>query len=472
MKQYIYRCRLLSDVVITSRAATQGFNESLDYIPGAKFLGLVAGQCYDTKHPQQTLDLFHNGKVRFGDAHPVIGGEASLRIPFTWMQKKKAPITAPIYLQHLLTDDKQSSQLVPMKVGFVSPSWKYVKVDQNFSIRSAYNREQRRAMDTQMFGYFSLPAGSEWEFVIEDDTESYGKLLRDTLKDICQIGRSKSAEYGQIKIEFRGEREPSAKQLGTEKLHLIYAASNLCFYNQYGQTTATPTPADLKLPDGSVIHWDKSQIRSRLYQVWNQHRKNRDADRIVVQKGSVFAVELSASITESQYASGIGYHRSEGFGRVLINPVLLHSDSEQLPHRLDKVKLSLHQESKPEKLSPADSIVLHYLNRQDELTSYEYDLEGKVNDFIKGHPTTFTDITSSQWGTIGNYARNSDAYPHLHYLLFNKDMGALYKGQAEPYWRERKRRDILEQYIEKEISDSERVFFVLKLSTEMAKSSN
>ncbi|MBK6948991.1 MAG: hypothetical protein IPH16_13905 [Haliscomenobacter sp.] len=48
-----------------------------------------------------------------------------------------------------------------------------MSIEQGFAIRSAYNREDLRANDGQMFGYFSLPQGSTWTFTVEDDTEQY-----------------------------------------------------------------------------------------------------------------------------------------------------------------------------------------------------------------------------------------------------------------------------------------------------------
>ncbi|MBK6948990.1 MAG: hypothetical protein IPH16_13900 [Haliscomenobacter sp.] len=88
MKRYQYSCELLSDVVIPSVTATEGFNPSLDYIPGAKFLGIAAGTLYD-ENSAATLDLFHNGKVRFGDAYPTVDGQEGLPVPFSWFYEKE-----------------------------------------------------------------------------------------------------------------------------------------------------------------------------------------------------------------------------------------------------------------------------------------------------------------------------------------------------------------------------------------------
>lgn len=42
MKTLQFKCKLLSDVILNQRAATEGNQESLAFIPGNCFLGIVA----------------------------------------------------------------------------------------------------------------------------------------------------------------------------------------------------------------------------------------------------------------------------------------------------------------------------------------------------------------------------------------------------------------------------------------------
>ena len=66
-----FRCTLLSDVILNQKAASEGQNRTLDFIPGSCFLGIVADKIYSDKSGIEALNLFHNGTVIFGDAHPV-----------------------------------------------------------------------------------------------------------------------------------------------------------------------------------------------------------------------------------------------------------------------------------------------------------------------------------------------------------------------------------------------------------------
>ena len=73
MKILQFKCHLHSDVIINQKAATVGNQSSLDFIPGSNFLGISASELYNkySSDPYTTWLLFHSGKVRFGDAHPL-----------------------------------------------------------------------------------------------------------------------------------------------------------------------------------------------------------------------------------------------------------------------------------------------------------------------------------------------------------------------------------------------------------------
>lgn len=81
MKTLQFKCTLLTDIILNQNAATEGNQTSLDFIPGSNFLGIVAGELYPEIDSEDALKIFHSGKVRFGDAHPSLGGKRGLKIP-------------------------------------------------------------------------------------------------------------------------------------------------------------------------------------------------------------------------------------------------------------------------------------------------------------------------------------------------------------------------------------------------------
>ena len=479
MKKYQFKCQLLSDIVLTSVAATEGFHPSLDYIPGAKFLGIVARSNYNdlATNQQAILDMFHNGSVRFSDALPFVNGEKALRVPLSW-QKAKGSTDDTIYLHHKLTDDIRQQllkegilQLKQERGGFFTPSSrKLLTFDQTFSLKSAYDQESRKSKDGQMFGYFALRAGSEWVFDVEDDTGEYLDTIRRVLKGKHRIGRSKSAEYGLIEISPLADVPEDPVHVVGSSL-LIYAESNLCFYDAFGRTTAQPTAWQLTGLESASIDWRLSQVRSRNYQTWNTKRDNKDADRIIIERGSVFYTTLSVdqSLKPDFFARGIGTHRAEGFGKVRVNPDFLISDTYYLMQQYSK-----HEPEARPKLpvavssTPGDGDILAAIRQRYLRNRFPSRIEQEVQAFIKHHNPVFNGLTNSQWGTLRNYSKGLPNYEAFHTMVFHKENGFMYRGVSEKNWAIKNRRGLLEEFVKKLPPDSV-LPFIVRLCNQMTK---
>ena len=158
-----FQCTLLTDVILNVKSASEGPNATLDFIPGSCFLGIVASN-YDS-FGEKAWEIFHSGNVRFGDAHPALNGVRTLRAAASFYHPK---LDAIHYFNfHLI--DNQMGQIKQCRTGFYNyctlPPQK-VNVGRQFAIKSAYDREQRRAKDEQMFGYESLVKGCVFLFEI------------------------------------------------------------------------------------------------------------------------------------------------------------------------------------------------------------------------------------------------------------------------------------------------------------------
>lgn len=468
MKKYQYKCTLLTDVIITSAAATEGYKESLDYIPGSKFLGIVAGTLYDEEREEKTLDLFHNGIVKFGDASPFLSNETLLKVPFSWYHIKGEKLTDTLYLHHKNLNEK-SIQLKQARTGYFSGVQKiFTSINQDFSLKSAHDAIRRKSEEGKMFGYYSLKAGSEWAFIITDSDGKYSDEIKNILEGNHRIGRSRSAEFGLVRIEFLKELE-TPKEISINNEIIIYAKSNLCFYNENtGQTTAQPTAKQLTGSDDAEIIWKKSQVRSRNYKTWNRYRNNKDADRIIIERGSVFVLKLHSGLFSTFFFNGIGAHKNEGFGEVLINPPFLISETNHLSFNLSKIELT-HTLNYPIKKGHNDNEILRCLKNMKLRNNFDYQIDQKVNDFMRDYKSKFyPGVSKSQWGTLRNYGKNLENKEHFKKLIFDTESGFLYKGQSENEWRTKNRRVILRDYLET-LDSKSYLPFVVKLSNQMAK---
>lgn len=466
MKNYLYKCKLLSDIIITADASTEGYAQSLDYIPGSKFLGIVASKLYDETQDKKTLDFFHNGMVQFGDALLFHENEVCFKTPFSWYYEKGKSINDALYLHHKIkSSDKQLKQV---RSGYFSASAKnFIAIEQDFSLKSAQDAKKRRSKDSQMFGYHSLKAGSEWVFEVIDAEGEYAEEIKNVLTGKHRVGRSRTAEYGLVDIEFVKElHEENVKTYSSEIV--IYAKSNLCFVDEAtGTTTAQPTEIQLCGDDKAKILWEKCQIRSRNYKTWNRTRWNKDADRIIIERGSVFILQLSSSISSEFFERGIGSFKNEGFGNVLINPEFLQSDNELIDLGFKKSELKPISRAVV-KSGDQDSLVLTALKNIKKRNDFDSQIDEMVNRFKRVHKGIFEGISKSQWGTLRNYGKHLTKRSDFNKMVFDKEVGFLYRGQSENEWRQKNRRIELENHLM--LMDETQFFpFVIKLCNQMSK---
>jgi hypothetical protein len=277
-----------------------------------------------------------------------------------------------------------------------------------------------------------------------------------------------------MEIAFHSENPvPTATEIPAGST-LVYAQSNLCFIDTYGRPILRPEATALGFPQGSTIDWEKSQVRSRVYQTWNRKRHNRDADRMIILKGSVLVVAHQEPVSEAIFAQGVGAFRSEGFGKVLLNPNFLKAEDYVLRLGLSKLEAKdwlAQEEGYAQTKSAQDEIILTFLARRKERNQKAFNLDKKINEFLASEEgKAFNGLNSSQWGTVRAYAKHSANWDTLDKLLFDESIGAFYRGQSEKEWRKNARRDKLKIFLAR-IPEQDRISATLKLAAEMAKRS-
>ncbi len=120
MKKLQFKCTLLSDIILNQKAATEGNQSTLDFIPGSNFLGITA-QIYSTLPKEKQIMLFHSGDVSFGDAHPAQNGIRSLRVPGAiFTPKIKKIVDNENYVHHFINsfEGLKEKQLKQARSGF------------------------------------------------------------------------------------------------------------------------------------------------------------------------------------------------------------------------------------------------------------------------------------------------------------------------------------------------------------------
>lgn len=501
METIKFSCKLLTDVIVNQSAATEGPNATLDFIPGSNFLGIAAGNLYyDGNEDSERLSredswlVFHSGAVRFGDAHPAYDQERTLRIPASFYYPKLSNITRECYIHHAITKQQQDKlvkkQLKQCRSGFYtlgSNLVRAIKTPVAFAIKSAYDRESRRSKDEQMYGYQSLSKDQEFYFEIELDEAviSLKERITSALIGTRRIGRSKTAQYGQVEIALAkdGFSQPLSTankvKCGDTECVIVYADSRLIFLDSNGLPTFQPSPDQLGIygdPDAKVLY-DKSQIRTFQYAPWNFKRQYFDTDRCGIEKGSVFVVATSAqSPSESAY---LGSYRNEGFGKVIYNPAFLQADSkacakmnwyveDEKEKEKEKDEIKLEDDEKQVNLqvfSSEDQPLLAYLLRLREDDKREKKIYQLVNTWVNENKSKFKgNQFASQWGTIRSIAM---MYKPKE-VIKNKIEKYLNHGVAKDKWVEKRRKQSLLEFF-KGIDDSDAQLAIINLAAEMAK---
>lgn len=487
MKRIKFECELLSDVIINQSAATDGNNSTLDFIPGNSFLGIVASH-YAEFSKEDAMTLFHSGRVRFGDAHPesqMKPGIRTLRIPASLYYPKLKSQTDVCYVHHLYdrSADKQNDgrpqQLKQCRNGFFafaggegSPA----VTGRSFALKSAYNRSLRRSQDEKMFGYESLDAGCRFLFDVETDDDRLIDALRTYLVGCHHIGRSRTAQYGEVVIRERDYEEtisrPDKIIIDGVDYVAVYADGRLIFVDEDMELTLQPTARDLGIENGE-IDWSRSQVRTFQYAPWNGKRATRDIDRIGVEKGSVFLVRLTGDFVpqESRY---VGVYQNEGFGKVIYNPDFLEAvagkNGEAVVRLQEPSVVVVDNAQSPLSGTP----LLDYISRRQQIHEAEAYIYEKVNDFVDRNSKLFRsngDKFPSQWGQIREIASMCKSDGEIRKELVGEG-GYLRHGVAEEKWKKYGRMERLKDFM----NDVENSGFgdilgkaLVNLSSEMAK---
>ena len=430
-----FSCTLKSSVILNTHSASQGNNTTLDYIPGSCFLGIVANRLFpsggETTDPE-AWRIIQSSEVKFSDAHPAVIDNRAIKIPATYMLKKDVSITKAkngdwynTLNQNAPDPNAQYKQCREGFYAFIDGKKKVAKNKclKSFAIKSAYNRDMLRSMDEQMYGYESLECGQKFYFTVDCPNELKLKI-HNALAGIQRIGRSRSAQYGQVEIKLEDYNEPQSHYNEPEDgLTYIYADSRLVFINPESmEHTFAPSLDMLHLKEGEIL-WGKSQIRTFQYSPWNYKRQCFDSDRTGIEKGSVIVVKDAVFAEKTNY---IGNFQNEGFGKILVNPEFLKKDKQ---YKFEDTEGDEHEKK------DKNNEVIPYLERKRAISKQFSDIGTKVNSFVDDNSALFRDEKfKSQWSTIRAWAmRYSDA-DQLKAALFENGTGYLMHGKAAKKW--------------------------------------
>lgn len=509
-----FEVNLLSDIILNQKSASEGPNTTLDFIPGSNFMGIVAGALYkeleqldlngsdkcEIEAKKQIIQkIIHSGEVRFGDAHVGRNKTRGYKVPASMFYPKLKSPEQVLFINHCipLDDNTQNKvkelQLKQCRNGFfVYDEDKFIKLatSTDFAIKSAYDRSQRRASDSQMYGYQSINTPYSMYFEVECD-QAYATIIRNALEGEKRVGRSRASQYGLVSIKAMSAHYKECSSLSKSGIIAIYAESRLCFIDKStGMPTFRPTIEQLGINTGR-IRWDMSQIRTVQYSPWNFHRQCFDTDRCCIEKGSVIIVEGVEDCPKT--SAYIGVYNNEGLGKIVYNPDFLEADttSGMALHTLSEDKEPPMAEKSQATNSP--DILIAYLEGQKTKEDNLFFVYEQVAEWIDKNKGLFLskkkETFASQWGAIRSIATLYKTADEINNQLFYKTKiksrydlnnekqekivpnAYLTHGVAKEKWG-RERLNAFKHFCTEELESLNDEFFrfaVINLAAEMAK---
>jgi CRISPR-associated protein Csx10 len=389
MRKY-FLVTLLEDTVISHRAASTGGHAGLDYLPGATFLGAVAAALYDSLPASEQFTIFHSGQVRFSDGLPLSAGKyVAYPMPLCLHHEKykeEEKGCGGVFNRQFREDaEQEKAQLEQYRGKFFSFNRQCFKPKTQLRMKTAVDFATGTAATGQLFGYSALPKGTNFCCKVEADEEAitaerFNEITK-ILEQGVRLGRSRSAEYGRVKVQALPDKYTAKLDLPDPKIKQginIWLLSDAALQDENGQPILYPEAEHLGLPKSYELVAEKTFIRSRSYVPFNSHRKRRELERQVLQQGSVLcfsgdeAVDLNALQT-----GGIGLYRQYGLGRIWVNPDCLDIDAPKLQNIKLAVSLSDFLPANDAGAEPTDTVFTYLKQRQNQANK-----DDKINHYI------------------------------------------------------------------------------------------
>jgi hypothetical protein len=318
----------VTDLCLSSSNHTLGRAETHDYVPGRLLWGALANRAYRAGLPdEQVFRLFHQGALRILDGVPALGESRAYPAPASWHFVKDSDgltcfnFADAAVQQACLQGEKQYKACRSL---WLTCDRQCVKHDADYSLRTAVD-PTGKARDGLLHGLSVLRAGATfWSAIMYEEKDE--ELIEPLLAGELRVGRSRNAELGILRV---APRKNAIKRLthgkGKTNVVSVFCVSRCLFRNPAtGAPTLRPEASQFCLPSDWALQPGLSFIRLANIVHFNSKRARPETERFAIEAGSVLtfcgegAVDLER-LTHTM-ARGVGEHRGQGYGEVLLSP--------------------------------------------------------------------------------------------------------------------------------------------------------
>lgn len=345
MQKLGYMVETLAPVCFAERSGDNVLYETRNFISGSSLIGALANSYIRQKNLQEAhkdavfRELFLSGKVRFLPAYPCTsGGAQSVPLPLSVMLHKDGKSLMDYAADgNFKPGYKKLSGFAVVDAGEKTVRMLTPKVQFEFhmSRASANERLSASSIEGNVFNYeylepFQYFAGS---IILDDDcTKDAQNALKKLLAGEIGLGKSRSAQYGSCKLQYKEEGSAAAPKLKDDKIYL-YA------YSAYIPAQAWSRADELaeqladrlnemlanagsgaRLLKDNISVFAAAEALDGYVGVWGVKRER----KITLARGSIFGFaaenldEAAVKLLQTRLYQGFGERAAEGFGQFRI----------------------------------------------------------------------------------------------------------------------------------------------------------
>lgn len=397
---------LLSDVCVSTSNRTLGPAGTFQCIPGRTLWGAVATRAYRAGMPEEeAFRLFHQGAVRILDAVPLHGDSRTYPVPRSLHRRKDHPgQEAWNFALEEVREEQRDLQFKPVAEGWLTPEGRRVEVDTVFTLRTSID-PSGRAREGLLFGLPALRAGTRlWTALVgeQKDVERVAQLMLGA--EGLRVGRSRNVELGLVRVSRRTRPAAQLPVKGGATRRISFLCVSRCLFRDdaNGAATLLPRASAFGLDEGAWRFDEASSfVRTARISHFNSKRRRPETERLAVERGSVLTFVGSGDPVDprdlaARLSGGVGEHRGEGYGEVLVAPSWLDERTVLLDEPVT-LKLQVAPAPGDELFAWASSTARA---RASARTLYEE--AGKCAARLRKHR-----VPASQWGELRAKARTA-----------------------------------------------------------------
>ena len=360
------KLKALQPIIINRKSAGNAI-ESDTEIPGAAMLSYYIREVLEPLGEERLRKAVMYGEISAGAFLPEFEGEEALPVPLCLTEEKEERDGVKRIVNDLWkradpgrqTKDLRSGYVVPAKNGGKDMTY-YAASDQKITRthNTIDDKVQRPTEDVGgLFTYEAIQAEKTFRGTLKigkalwEEIRARDDILKKLAADEHTFGRSRKDEYGRASLECvpydvkieEAFSQTKLLEIDGHRYLVVYLASDLLLrdealgysVNVKDVREALEKALGIKLDDVPEDDWTRGHsVRTGRRESWQRSWGLPRASMVYFKSGSVFLFKAddSAAWDEDRarrlIENGLGERRTEGYGRVLLNPPFLCGDGE------------------------------------------------------------------------------------------------------------------------------------------------